>query len=90
MLSKGTPLSIVNQEIDLSLAGGVIDLAVSSDLLLVESKSDLFPVWFLVDIKTAKRERIGFAGEKGFFLANELGDRLKNGIRPTRVNSLGH
>lgn len=62
----------VERKIDLSWAGGVLDMEVNSSVLLVEGKQDFLPRWTLYDLKTGKRNSLGIAKEYGLFLAPSL------------------
>lgn len=67
----------IDKSIDLSWMGGVIDMSGNGDMVLLESKSDLFPTWTLYDLNTKKRNRMGRAKGYGLFLDKSLRDQFK-------------
>lgn len=67
----------IEKSIDLSWMGGVIDMSGNGDMVLLESKSDLFPTWMLYDLNTKKRNRMGRAKGYGLFLDKSLRDQFR-------------
>jgi len=67
----------VDQEIDLSWAGGVIDMDTVNDSLLVETRRDLFPSWINFDLQTSKRISVGISQEHGLFLDRRFRNLLR-------------
>jgi hypothetical protein len=62
----------VERNIDLPWAGGVRDMNVTADVLLVEGKRDLFPEWTLYNVNTQQQISLGVAKEYGLFLDPSL------------------
>lgn len=61
----------ITEQIDLSWAGGVLDMDPLSRTLLVESKSDLLPKWFLYNVSDRSTKPLGFGKEFAVFLRPE-------------------
>lgn len=70
--SETNSFSEAPREIDISQSGGIIDMSADADTLLIQSKRDLWPSWFLYNTKTETRTRIGWAKQYGFFLDGEV------------------
>jgi hypothetical protein len=67
----------IDNNIDLSWMGGVVDMSGTADRVLLESKSDLFPTWTIYDLNSKKSTRKGRVNGYGVFLDKALHDRFK-------------
>lgn len=67
----------VQKQLSFPWSGGVIDIDPHTGRFLLENDSDMFPRWFVFDAKSGKKSKSEIATEAGFFLTEDILNKVK-------------